>query len=209
MYNIFYYFLSNWSRINSFTIIRIHTQPSPQMSSINGTFFSLVFPRLLFCLLVVRIISTVMSHTFVDVFPSHPSSLFLSPTPSHTHTHTQKWAKLVFMLTLSYTHAHKSIQNHILRRSFVPQSTFLFHYFISNPTLFVLCSVLPLFVLCFGETKTAFLYYICKQTTTPSVLTIGSLPVHLPSPTILLSRTTISHSYTYILARSYTHKHSH
>lgn len=66
------------------------------MSSVNGTFFSLVFPRLLFCLLVVRIISTVMSHTFVDVFPSHPSSLFLSPTPSYTDEPN----------SLSLTHMH-------------------------------------------------------------------------------------------------------
>lgn len=62
--------------------------------------------------------------------------------------------------------------------------------------MFVLCSVLPLFVLCFGETKTAFLYYICKQTTTPSVLTIGSLPIQLSS----LTTKTHTHTLTYLHA---------
>lgn len=151
MCNIFYYFLNNWSRINSFTIIRIHTQPSPQMSTVNECFF-FSFPRLLFCLLVVSIISRVMSHIFVDIFPSHPPSLFLSPT------HTDEQKSFSYSLSLTNTHAHTSIRNHLLRRSFVPkQSIFLLFY-----PLFVLCSVLPLFVLCFGHTKTAFLYYVNK-----------------------------------------------
>lgn len=121
------------------------------MSSVNECFlFS--FPRLLFCLLVVSIISRVMSHTSLTYFP-----LTLPVSFSHPHSHTDEQKSFSYSLSLTNTHAHTSIRNHLLRRSFVPKQSFLLFY-----PLFVLCSVLPLFVLCFGHTKTAFLYYVNK-----------------------------------------------
>lgn len=124
------------------------------MSSVNECFlFS--FPRLLFCLLVVSIISRVMSHTSLTYFPLTLPVSFSYP---HSHTHTDEQKSFSYSLSLTHTHTHTFIRNHLLRRSFVPkQSIFLLFY-----PLFVLCSVLPLFVLCFGHTKTAFLYYVNK-----------------------------------------------
>lgn len=136
-----------------------------------------------------------MSHIIVDIFPSHPPSLFLSPT------HTDEQKSFSYSLSLTNTHAHTSIRNHLLRRSFVPkQSIFLLFY-----PLFVLCSVLPLFVLCFGDTKTAFLYYVNK-------LLLLQLYNYWFSPdsSSLTDYFTLPHtnshtqSYTYILALIYT-----
>lgn len=163
------------------------------MSSVNDCFF-FSFPRLLFCLLVVSIISRVMSHIIVDIFPSHPPSLFLSPT------HTDEQTSFSYSLSLTNTHAHTSIRNHLLRRSFVPKQSI---FFIILP---LVCFVLSVTFVCFVFwTYENSISILCKQTTTPSVITIGSLPIHLPSPTILLSLTRIhTHSYTYILALIYT-----
>lgn len=120
------------------------------MSSVNECFlFS--FPHLLFCLLVVSIISRVMSHTSLTYFPltlpvsfSHPLTQ-MSKNRFHTHS-----------LLQTHTHTHPfgiiSYGAHL----------FLNNLFLLFYPLFVLCSVLPLFVLCFGDTKTAFLYYVNK-----------------------------------------------
>lgn len=121
------------------------------MSSVNECFlFS--FPHLLFCLLVVSIISRVMSHIIVDIFPSHPPSLFLSPT------HTDEQKSFSYSLSLTHTHTH----THSFGIISYGAHLFLNNFFLLFYPLFILCSVLPLFVLCFGDTKTAFLYYVNK-----------------------------------------------
>lgn len=130
------------------------------MSSVNECFF-FSFPRLLFCLLVVSIISRVMSHIIVDIFPSHPPSLFLSPTLTHTdeqnrfHTHS---------LLHTYTHTH-------------PFGIISYgaHLFLNNLFLII---ILPLVCFVLSVTFVCFVFWryensisiLCKQTTTPSVI---------------------------------------
>lgn len=118
------------------------------MSSVNECFF-FSFPRLLFCLLVVSIISRVMSHIIVDIFPSHPPSLFLSPTL----THTDEQKSFSYSLSLTHIHAHTSIRNHLLRRSFVPKQSF-FYYF--TPCLF--CAQCYLCLFCVLEIRKQHFY---------------------------------------------------
>lgn len=154
------------------------------MSSVNECFlFS--FPRLLFCSLVVSIISRVMSHTSLTYFPLTLPVSFSYPH-SHTHTDEQKSFSYSLSLTHTHTHAHTFIRNHLLRRSFVPKQSF---FIIILP---LVCFVLSVTFVCFVFwTYENSISILCKQTTTPSVITIGSLPIHLPSPTILLSLTRI------------------
>lgn len=119
---------------------------------------------------------------------------------SHPHSHTDEQKSFSYSLSLTNTHAHTSIRNHLLRRSFVPKQSL---FFIILP---LVCFVLSVTFVCFVFWRYEnSISILCKQTTTPSVITIGSLPIHLPSPTILLSLTRIhTHSYTYILALIYT-----
>lgn len=106
--------------------MRSHTQPSPQISSVNETFlFSLVFsPFIIFCLLVVRIISRVMNHSLVEKFPSHLPSLFLSPTHSHTDEQTS------ISYSLSLTHAHSNIHTKSSPAALICSSIFYFFFLI-------------------------------------------------------------------------------
>lgn len=70
------------------------------MSSVNECFlFS--FPRLLFCLLVVSIISRVMSHTSLTYFP-----LTLPVSFSHPHSHTDEQKSFSYSLSLTHTRTH-------------------------------------------------------------------------------------------------------
>lgn len=171
------------------------------MSSVNECFlFS--FPHLLFCLLVVSIISRVMSHTSLTYFP-----LTLPVSFSHPHSHTHRWAKIVFILTLSYTHIH----THTHSFGIISYGA---HLFLNNLFFIILplvCFVLSVTFVCFVFwTYENSISILCKQTTTPSVITIGSLPIHLPSPTILLSLTqTHTHTHTIIHLHTCTHIHSH
>lgn len=111
------------------------------MSSVNESFFSFSFsPFIIFCLLVVSIISRVMSHTFVDMFPSHPPSLFLSPT--HTHTYTDEQNSFSYSLSLTHTHPYKIIQK-ISYGARLFLNNLIFSIILLPNTLFVLCSVLP------------------------------------------------------------------
>lgn len=135
-----------------------------------------------------------MSHIIVDIFPSHPPSLFLSPT----HTDEQKSFSYSLSLTHTHTHTHP-----------IGIISYGAHLFLNNLFFIILplvCFVLSVTFVCFVFwTYENSISILCKQTTTPSVITIGSLPIHLPSPTILLSLTRIhTHSYTYILALIYT-----
>lgn len=89
-----------------------------------------------FCSLVVSVISRVMKPTSSLTIPPNLQLSF----SAHSHSHTPKQMSRPHFHTLSLTltqpHSHEIIS------FFQP--------------LFVLCSVLPLFVLCFGDTKTAF-----------------------------------------------------
>lgn len=125
------------------------------MSSVNEPFFFISFPRLLFCLLVVSIISRVMSHIFVDIFPSHPPSLFLSPT----HTHTNRWAKLVFILTLSYTHIHSKSSKKSPTALICSSIIFFFSlFYFQTPCLF--CAQCYLCLFCVLEKRKQHFYTI-------------------------------------------------
>lgn len=140
-----------------------------------------------------------MSHIIVDIFPSHPPSLFLSPTLSHTEMSKNRF------------HTHSLLQTHTHTHPFGIIS-YGAHLFLNN--LFFI--ILPLVCFVLSVTFVCFVFWryensisiLCKQTTTPSDITIGSLPIHLPSPTILLSLTRI-HTHTIIHLHTCTHIHSH
>lgn len=124
------------------------------MSSVNETFFSPVFPRLLFCLLVVSIISRVMSHIIVDMFPSHPPSLFLSPT----HTHKQMSKSRFHTHSLLHTHPYKIIKKISYGAHLFLNKLFFFNYFNSNPCLF--CAQCYLCLFCVLEKRKQHFYTI-------------------------------------------------
>lgn len=105
-------------------------------------------------------------------------------------------------------HTHSLLQTHTHTHPFGIIS-YGAHLFLNNLFFIILplvCFVLSVTFVCFVFwTYENSISILCKQTTTLSVITIGSLPIHLPSPTILLSLTRIhTHSYTYILALIYT-----
>lgn len=119
------------------------------MSSVNECFF-FSFPRLLFCLLAVSIISRVMSHIIVDIFPSHPPSLFLSPTLSHTQMSKNRFHTHSLLHTQTHTHPFGNISYgaHLFLNN-------LFFYFFT-PCLF--CAQCYLCLFCVLEIRKQHFY---------------------------------------------------
>lgn len=110
-----------------------------------------------------------------------PLTLPVSFSLPLTHTHKQM-SKIRF-------HTHSLLHTHIHTKSSKKSPTalicssiilFFFNYFTSKPLVcFVLSVTFVCFVFCRNENSIS-INYICKQTTTPSVLTIGSLPIQIP-----------------------------